>query len=276
LASLAFRQAFAANELALHEGEVFYFSKSMDLSGASAIQSLDVMYPASTALLAFNPKLLQMQLAPILLAMRRGDWREAHAMSDLGAYPIATGQLATGASRAHATAELLLLARMAGMDGVQAELAPFVRTLSESEPTVRSALALGPSSVPRLQKAFEGSREQVFADLFVERFLMLGMVPAEVEKRALASFRSGTAKLGVPFEAGKSIVRVDALLWYVAAFGETPEPAAARVLKFYSDTPIRVPAADRYDLDTGRPAGTQGRPVLGAVFAPLLILRTVK
>jgi len=32
-----------------------------------------------------------------------------------------------------------------------------------------------------------------------------------------------------------------------------------------------VPPADRYEGDTGRPSGTQGRPVLGAVFAPLLL-----
>src|SRR6185369_15447978 len=120
LAALAFRQSFAANEPALHGDRVFYFSKSMDISGASAIQSLDVLYPSSSALLAFNPELLRMQLAPILEALRRGDWREPHVMADLGTYPVATGQ--NGPSRPQATADLLLLWRLSGGTSIPAEL----------------------------------------------------------------------------------------------------------------------------------------------------------
>src|SRR5262245_20417628 len=127
LAALAFRQSFAANEPALYGDRIFYFSKSMDISGVSAIQSLDVIYPASSALLAFNPELLRMQLAPILEALRRGDWHEPHVMADLGSYPLAAGQMATGASRPQTTAELALLCRMAGEPAP--ELVPLSRTL---------------------------------------------------------------------------------------------------------------------------------------------------
>jgi hypothetical protein len=272
LAALAFRQAFAANEPALHGDRIFYFSKSMDFSGASAIQSLDVLYPSSSALLAFNPELLRLQLAPLLEALRRGDWREPHAMADLGTYPVASGQAAAGPSRPQATAELLLLSRMAGRTDVPPELAPLLPALAESEPTVRSALALGPTAAPRLRKAIETAPRQILSDYFADRLLHLGMVPPEAVTRELSDVRSRMGKLGAPFDARKPVVRVDALLW-IAALAEPDEFAslASAALRFYAESPVRVPAADQYESDTGRPAGTQGRPVVGAVFAPLLI-----
>src|SRR6185295_16074742 len=111
---------------------------------------------------------------------------------------------------------------------------------------------------------------QILADLFVDRFLRLGLVPPEAVAREVADVRARTGKLGAPFDARKAVVRVDALLW-IAAVAEPADFAAlaAGALKFYADTPVRVPAADQYESDTGRPAGTQGRPVVGAVFAPI-------
>jgi hypothetical protein len=272
LAALAFRQSFAANEPALHGDQIYYFSKSMEISGTSAIQSLDVLYPASSALLAFNPELLRMQLAPIFEALRRGDWREPHAMADLGTYPVAAGQMASAASRPQATAGLLLLSRMAGASPPASELAALTRTLAESEPTIRSALALGPSAAPRLRKALESAPQQIRADFFVDHLLGLGMVSPETVAREVADVRSRAGKLGAPFDARKPMVRLDALLW-IAALAEPADAQtlASGALRFYAETPVRVPAPDQYESDTGRPAGTQARPVVGAVFAPLLI-----
>jgi hypothetical protein len=268
LASLAFRQAFAANELALHGDKVFYFSKSMDIEGVSAIQSLDVLYPASTALLAFNPQLLRYQLAPFFEALRRGDWREPHAMTDLGSYPVAAGQMTLGAARPQATAELMLLARMAGE--AAPELDPLARALVEADSSLRTTLALG--AAPRVRKALDAPRDQIRADLFVDQLLGLGLVPRDVVDRELAAIRSKPGKHGPAFDVRKPVVRVDSLLW-LAALSSPAERGeiAAWPLKFYADTPVRVPAADQYGIDTGRPVGTQARPVMGAVFAPLLI-----
>ena len=266
LAALAFRQSFAANELALHGDQVFYFSKSMDISGVSAIQSLDVIYPSSSALLAFNPALLRMQLAPILMAIRRGDWREPHAMSDLGSYPAAAGQQAPGPARPESTAQLLLLARMAWGAEPVPELAPFAATLAGAEASLRGALAVG--TAPKL----DGPRDQVRADYFVDRLLGTRLVPKEEVARELAELKTKAGKYGTPFDGRKSVVRVDALLWLAALADPADRPAiAGGALKFYAETASRVPAPDQYEGDTGRSAGTQARPVLGAVFAPLLV-----
>jgi hypothetical protein len=191
-------------------------------------------------------------------------------MADLGTYPVATGQ--NGPSRPQATADLLLLWRLSGGTSIPAELEPLARTLAESEPTVRSALALGPSAAARLRKALETAPRQILADLVVDRLLPPGMVPSDTAARELTDVRSRVGKLGPPFDARKPVVRVDALLWLAALADPDDIPAlAAGPLRFYAETPVRVPAADQYESDTARPAGTQARPVIGAVFAPLLI-----
>jgi hypothetical protein len=269
LAALAFRQTFAANELALYGDRTFYFSKSMDLTGASALQSLEVLYPASSAMLAFNPALLKMQLAPIFEALRRGDWREPLVMSDLGAYPAAAGALSGGAPRAPATAELALLARMAGDDGAAALQKP-LQMLADADSSLRSALALGPAA--RVKRVLEAPREQVRSDLFVDRLLRLGLAPADAAAREVAEIRAKSGKYGAPFDARKPVVRLDALMW-MAALAEPPDREAilSGVLRFYADTPARVPAPDQFESDAPRPVGTQARPVVGAVFAPLLL-----
>jgi hypothetical protein len=209
-----------------------------------------------------------MQLAPILHALRRGDWREAHVMSDLGAYPVASGQATPAPARPHATAELLLLARMAGIEAP--ELAPLARALADSEPTIRSALALGDAA--RLKKAIEAPRDQIRADLFVDRLLGSGLASKETVDRELAEVKARGGKYGSPFDSRKSIVRIDALLW-LAALADPADRTAivSGPMRFYGETSSRVPAPDQVESDSGRPAGTQARPVLGAAFAPLLL-----
>ena len=116
----------------------------------------------------------------------------------------------------------------------------------------------------------DGPRDQVRADYFVDRFLRTGLVPKEEVARELAELKTKSGKYGAPFDGRRSVVRVDALLW-IAALSPDRGEFAAWPMKFYADTSVRVPAADQYGIDTGRPVGTQGRPVMGAVFAPLLI-----
>ncbi len=272
LAALAFRQAFAANELALYGDRVFYFSKSMDLTGPSALQSMDVLYPSSSALLAFNPAPLNMQLAPIFEALRRGDWREPQVMADLGAYPVAAGVLSAAPPRGQSTAELALLARMAGGSDGSAEMQKPLQALGESEAGLRGILALGPGSAPKLKRILEAPREQIRADFFVDRLLHLGMAPPEAVALEISEVRTKAGRYGAPFDVRKPIVRVDALLWIAAlAAPADREAILSAALRFYGDTSARVPGPDQFESDTPRPAGTQARPVIGAIFAPLLL-----
>jgi hypothetical protein len=168
----------------------------------------------------------------------------------------------------------MLLSRMAG-EPAPPELAALAQALADAEPTIRTTLALGAAT--RLQKVLDAPRDQIRADFFVDRFLGLGMVPREAVDRELAVVRAKPGKHGPSFDARKPIVRVDALLW-IAALSSPADRGeiAAWPMKFYADTLVRVPAADQYGIDTGRPVGTQARPVMGAVFAPLLAGSSVK
>jgi hypothetical protein len=256
LAALAFRQAFAANELALHGDQVWYFSKSMDISGVSTLQNLDVLYPASSALLAFNPALLRMQLAPIVDALSRGDWREPHAMDNLGAYPVASGAVGSAAPRPQSSAQLVTLSQMCSGPKVPEQYLPQIA----APPAVVALPVLRPG------------KDNLRNDLFVDRLLDIRGVPDDVVAAEVAQARSRAGKYGTPVDPRKPVVHVDALMWIAAlANASDRELFASEVMKFYAETPNRVPAADRYESDSLRASGTQARPVIGAVFAPFLL-----
>jgi hypothetical protein len=108
--------------------------------------------------------------------------------------------------------------------------------------------------------------------VFFDRLLGLGMVPEEIVARDLRFARSKALKFGIPSDGRKPTARTDALLW-TAAIAPPADRAAILndLVRFYSESPDRVPAADRFEADTGRAPGPRARGVLGAAFAPILL-----
>ncbi|MGH9470775.1 MAG: glutaminase domain-containing protein [Terriglobia bacterium] len=87
VAALAYRQAFAANKLAIGpDGKPLMFLK--EISSCGCAQTADVIYPESPILLLLNPKLLEYSLVPLLDYARSGKWPYPWAPHDLGVYPI--------------------------------------------------------------------------------------------------------------------------------------------------------------------------------------------
>ncbi|MGH9445591.1 MAG: DUF5127 domain-containing protein, partial [Terriglobia bacterium] len=87
LASLAYRQAFAANKLALGpRGHPLMFLK--EISSCGCAQTADVIYPESPILLFLNPKLLEDSLIPLLDYADSREWPYPYAPHDLGTYPL--------------------------------------------------------------------------------------------------------------------------------------------------------------------------------------------
>ncbi len=87
LASLAYRQVFAANKLALGpQGRPLMFLK--EISSCGCAQTADVIYPESPILLFLNPKLLEYSLVPLLDYADSGRWPYPYAPHDLGTYPL--------------------------------------------------------------------------------------------------------------------------------------------------------------------------------------------
>ncbi len=91
VAALAYRQAFAANKLAIGpDGNPLMFLK--EISSCGCAQTADVIYPESPLFLLVNPKLLEYSLVPLLDYAQSGQWPYSWAPHDLGTYPLDNGR----------------------------------------------------------------------------------------------------------------------------------------------------------------------------------------
>lgn len=91
IADLAYRQAFAANKLAIgSDGKPWMFLK--EISSCGCAQTADVIYPESPIFLLLNPKLLEYSLIPLLNYAQSGRWPYPYAPHDLGTYPLDNGR----------------------------------------------------------------------------------------------------------------------------------------------------------------------------------------
>lgn len=91
VSALAYRQAFAANTLAIgSDGKPLMLLK--EISSCGCAQTADVIYPESPLLLLVNPKLLEYSLIPLLDYAQSGQWPYSYAPHDLGTYPLDNGR----------------------------------------------------------------------------------------------------------------------------------------------------------------------------------------
>lgn len=91
VAALAYRQALAANKLAISpDGVPLMFLK--EISSCGCAQTADVIYPESPLFLLVNPKLLEYSLAPLLDYAQSEQWPYSYAPHDLGTYPLDNGR----------------------------------------------------------------------------------------------------------------------------------------------------------------------------------------
>ena len=90
LCALALRQAFGATQMVGTAAKPWMFMKEISSSGN--VSTVDVMYPSFPVFLYTQPRLLKMQLDPLLDYPESGNWPQPFAEHDIGAhYPNADG-----------------------------------------------------------------------------------------------------------------------------------------------------------------------------------------
>ncbi len=90
LCALALRQAFGATEMVGTADKPWMFMK--EISSDGNISTADVIYPSFPVFLYANPRLLRLQLDPLLDYAETGGWPKTFAEHDIGSsYPNANG-----------------------------------------------------------------------------------------------------------------------------------------------------------------------------------------
>jgi hypothetical protein len=109
-------------------------------------------------------------------------------------------------------------------------------------------------------------------NLVWDRLLGLGVFPASVARREVASYLAVQQPYGLPLDSRQSYTKIDWILWS-ATLAERREDFTALlapVLHWLAEAPDRVPMTDWYDTVSGRKQGFQARSVVGGLFIQAL------
>jgi len=113
-------------------------------------------------------------------------------------------------------------------------------------------------------------------NLMWQYVLGVDVFPQSVADNEVAWYLAHPNKYGIPLDSRGPLVKCDWLSW-AAAFATKPEDAATMlkyVFDFANTSPSRVPFTDYYDSSNNKQIGFQARPVMGGLFARLLVLST--
>lgn len=109
-------------------------------------------------------------------------------------------------------------------------------------------------------------------NLVWDDILGLGLFPQAVKSRELEWYRKVAKKYGPALDSRQDYTKLDWVIW-AAALSDTKEGFNALVEPVYrmlNETNSRVPMTDWYMVDSGEFRQFMARPVVGAVFLPML------
>lgn len=110
-------------------------------------------------------------------------------------------------------------------------------------------------------------------NMFWDRFLGLGLFPAEVRQREITWYKKQMRKFGVPMDNRAEYTKPEWLVW-AALLADTRadfDALTTTIFDLADQTPDRVPLTDWYMTTDGHTRGMYARSVVGGLFAPLLL-----
>ncbi|MGC8842970.1 MAG: glutaminase domain-containing protein [bacterium] len=110
-------------------------------------------------------------------------------------------------------------------------------------------------------------------NLFYAKLAGLDLFPRQIVEREVDFYLSKLNKYGVPLDERFTYTKADWLSWvaFMSENKEKREKLLQALGLFVKETPDKVPFTDWYDTQTGKVVGFRARPVLGALYALLLL-----
>lgn len=124
----------------------------------------------------------------------------------------------------------------------------------------------------RLQYNLPNTWSQKY-NLIYQSILSLTLFPSDVAELESNYYQTKILDFGIPLDSRSKLTKADWTSW-IAAFNKNPEQENAifsKLYKFANESPDRVPLSDFYDSSNGRVLGFRARPVMGGLFARVLL-----
>jgi hypothetical protein len=124
----------------------------------------------------------------------------------------------------------------------------------------------------RLQYDLPNTWSQKY-NLVYQSILSLNLFPADVAKLESDYYMTQMLDFGIPLDSRSHLTKSDWTSW-IAAFNGDQQQASTifgKLYRFANESPDRVPFSDFYDAGNGHVLGFRARPVMGGLFARVLL-----
>lgn len=124
----------------------------------------------------------------------------------------------------------------------------------------------------RLQYDLPNTWSQKY-NLAYQPILSLNLFPADVAKLESDFYQSKLLDFGLPLDSRGTLTKSDWTSWAAAISRDQQQQNTliGKLYRFANESPDRMPFSDLYDANNGHVLGFRARPVMGGLFARVLL-----